>query len=407
MLERERYVPRRISQLTAQLTEAPWPAGEGSPEDFRALTRLVAALFHTDYHEREQQVIDAWERMETDPDAAAEVAEELAHITERANFVPVDPASVTHPPPEESLIPLRLDAHLDDYAELHLYRRGTHREHFVLKRWGGLRARERTVTVDERIVASTRIRPPEWFEARGIEPAARGVQPGRASLKLFRDVPRADLQMLLPSTQVLFRRKDSLKVGGAALASGLLVLTTKLLPTIGLIFLLVAAALGLRRDTPRIDQESLVLLLGGVIALGMYVFRQWRKLQNRRIKYLKTLTENLYFRTLADGPGVFHTLYNEAEEQEVAEVALAVRFLLQAPDGLTPAELDERIETWLRDVCEVDVDFEIEDALDKCRTLGIVDADGAPRVRALPLVEALAVLDRRWDDRFRHSQVAG
>jgi hypothetical protein len=149
-----------------------------------------------------------------------------------------------------------------------------------------------------------------------------------------------------------------------------------------------------------LDQTALVVLLGGAITLGGFLFRQWSKLKNRRVEYLKTLTENLYFRTLADGPGVIHTLLSSAEQQDVLEVLLAYRFLVAAPGGLTRSELDGRVETWLRDSCDCDLDFEIDDSLAKLNDLDLVDGDAT--VVARPLAESLELLDRRWDDLFHH-----
>jgi hypothetical protein len=209
--------------------------------------------------------------------------------------------------------------------------------------------------------------------------------------------------MLLPSTQVGFRFIDSMLVGVPAVASGVAVLATKLLPTLGLIFLLMGAWLGFRDEQPDIDQAALVILFGGAVTLGGFVFRQWTKLKNRRIDYLKTLTENLYLRTLAAGPGVLHTLLSSAEQQEVLEVLLAYRFLLAAPGGLTAAELDAEVETWLRDAGQGDVDFEVADAVAKLRRMEVIK--GRRTMRALPLPESLALLDRRWDDLFRHQPI--
>jgi hypothetical protein len=254
--------------------------------------------------------------------------------------------------------------------------------------------------VDERVVVFARIKPQAWFEEQGRDPADRNLVPGHVSLKQFQKVPRADVEMLLPSAQVRFRPIDTVMVGLPALASGLAVLFTKLLPTIGLIVLFVGAWLGLRDQEPEVDQASLIILFGGAITLGGFLVRQWSKLKNRRLEYLKTLAENLYFRTLGDGPGVLHTLLASAEEQEVVEVLLAYRFLLAAPDGLSGEDLDTDIEAWLRESCHREIDFEIDDALDKLRRLEVVE--GTSVLRPMALTDALSHLDGRWDDLFHH-----
>ncbi|MDH3683620.1 MAG: TMEM143 family protein, partial [Acidimicrobiia bacterium] len=198
---------------------------------------------------------------------------------------------------------------------------------------------------------------------------------------------------------VRFRPIDTVLVGVPAVASGIAVLATKLLPTLGLIVLLIGAGLGLRDETPVLDQTTLLILLGGVVTLGGFLFRQWGKLKNRRVEYLKTLSENLYFRTVADGPGVLHTLLSAAEQQEVIEVLLAYRFLLASPGGATAAELDAAVEQWLEEHCQREIDFEVDDAIDKLRRLEIID--GRRLLRPRPLSTTLVALDGRWDDLFR------
>ena len=395
---RERFVPQRAGQLTGDLASLPWTDG-GSAEEFRAFARLVAALYHYEFHEREQQAIDAWEAVD-DNDAAQVVTAELTGLLDGANYVPITKAELDDALSRESLIPLRLEVDLDDYDEMLIYRRGSHESTVTVPKLRGLRQEEKTITVDERVVVHTRVKPASWFERQGIDPGERNLLPGHVSLKQFQNVPRADIEMLLPSTQVRLRPIDTVLVGVPALASGIVVLATKLLPTIGLIALLVAAALGLREETPELDQTSLVVLLGGAITLGGFLFRQGAKLKNRRVEYLKTLSENLYFRTLADGPGVLHTLLSAAEQQEVIEVLLAYRFLLAAPGGTTMAALDDDVERWLREACHQDIDFEIDDAVDKLRRLGVVH--GRRQLSPVPLASALPALDRRWDDLFRY-----
>lgn len=395
----ERFVPLRVGRLTTALADRPWADADG-PARFRALGRLVSALYHFEYHDHEQTVIDAWERIDDDPEAAHHVTGELIDLLDGANYVRVTPEELDEAFARESLVPLRLDVDLDDYDELIIYRRGSRTETVEIKRFKGLRTEERTITVEGRVVVFARVQSAEWFAEQEIDPADRGLEPGAVSLKQFRSVPRGDIKTLLPSTQVRFRPIDSVVVGVPAVVSGIVVLATKLLPTLGLIFLITGAWLGFRDDEPQVDQAALVALLGGVITLGGFVFRQWTKLKNRRVEYLKTLSETLFFRMLGDGLGVVHTLLSSAEEQEVIEVLLAYRFLADAPAGLTAEELDHRVEVWLADACPSEVDFEVDDALTKAIALGLVE--GTDGYRAIPIADALAALDRRWDDLFRY-----
>ncbi len=328
------------------------------------------------------------------------MAAELTGLLDGANYTPVTMAELDEALATESLIPLRLEVDLDDYDELLIYRRGSRQDTVEIPKWLGWRSKEQTITVDNRVVVYTIVKPQSWFDERKIDPTERNLVPGHASLKQFQNVPRADIEMLLPSTRVGLRLMDSLVIGVPAVASGIAVLATKLLPTLGLIFLMVGAWLGLRDEQPDIDQAALVILFGGAVTLGGFVFRQWTKLKNRRLEYHKTLTENLYLRTLGAGTGVLHTLLSSAEQQEVVEVLLGYRFLLAAPDGLTAAELDTRVEAWLRDTGQGDIDFEVEDAVGKLRRLEVIE--GRSTMRALPLPESLALLDRRWDDLFQH-----
>ncbi|MGE3820759.1 MAG: hypothetical protein AB7I30_15205, partial [Isosphaeraceae bacterium] len=63
--------------------------------------------------------------------------------------------------------------------------------------------------------------------------------------------------------------------------------------------------------------------------------------------------------------------------------------------------LDNQVETYLRERTQVEINFEVDDALAKLVRLGLAQSDLGGKIRALPIAEALATLDRRWDDTFR------
>jgi len=422
-LARERYIPQRVGSIIDGLSAIPFLQSSEEAE-FRGLARLLSALYHYDFYDREQELVAAWERLEAanQPGPANHTAAkieahradeqqltgELTGLLHAANYSSLTVAEIAAAFENESLVPLRLEVDLDDYNELLVYHRGTYETSVELPRWKGLRREQRTFSVDERVVVHTRIKSPEWFAQKGIDPAERNLVPGSIALKQFQDVPQADIEMLLPSAQVRFRLIDTLMVGVPAVISGVIVLATKLLPTLGLLFVLFGAWLGFREQEPAIDQAALVVLFGGTVTLGAFFFKQYSKLKNRRVEYLKTLSENLYFRTLGDGVGVIHTLLSSAQEQETIEALIAYRMLLASVDPLTPQQIDERAEAWLLEECGAALDFEISDAIDKLERMGLATRSGAGggqhRYLALSLADALRVLDQRWDNLFRYHQ---
>lgn len=390
------FLPASVGSLTEQLVETTdLPGRPVDASRFRSFSRIAGALIHYRSHSETQALVEAWNDG-TDHQA---IGEGLEGLLEDGNFEPVTQADIDEALVTESLVPLRFSIDLDDYETLTIARRGSHPETVTIEKLKGLRTIEKTITVDDEVVIHSLVRTQEWFDERGIDPAERNLQPGERSLKMFKSVPRADLEMLLPSVQVTFRPIDRLVVGVPAVASGIVVLATKLAPTLGLLVLLLLAAIGLRDDTPTIDQAALAVLFGGAVTLGGFLFRQYAKFKNRRVEHLKTLTENLYFRTVGDGPGVIHTLFAAAEEQETLEVLIAYRVLAGA-GTMTAKELDGAAEAWLA-AHGMPVDFEVDDALDKLEELDLLERRRVSRkVDVVPLPEALLRLDRRWDDLF-------
>ena len=78
---------------------------------------------------------------------------------------------------------------------------------------------------------------------------------------------------------------------------------------------------------------------------------------------------------------------------------LAYAFLLQAETPLTSAELDKNIEQWFSSRWQCELDFDIEDALNKLGALQLIELNNQ-RYIAKPLHEALSILDKKWDNYF-------
>lgn len=205
-------------------------------------------------------------------------------------------------------------------------------------------------------------------------------------LRLFKDVPRVDMEMHLPEqgTRVKMRLIDKAQIA-SPVAMGLPTIALKLL-TGG--FLL-----------------SSLPALGGILAApitaGLKSFFGFRRAQQ---KHLHHMIRHLYYLTLANNESVVTRLVDSAEEEELKEALLAYFVLWQGRSQREPwdaARLDRGIERWLADRAGLVVDFEICDALAKLNRLGLARVDQEGALRALPPEEALAALGKRWEGFYR------
>jgi hypothetical protein len=203
--------------------------------------------------------------------------------------------------------------------------------------------------------------------------------------------------------------KDKLLMGGVALGGGITVMLKAgagLVAMAGILWLMARTVVASGGRIPALGPVEISGMVGGMTALGAiaaFLFKQWNGYKNRKIKFMKTLGDNLYFKNLDNNAGVFYHIIADAEEEEFKEALLAYVFLVASDAGLTAPALDDAIEAWFEKTYGIGIDFEISDALDKLKRLDLcmVDDNGAagePIWLARPFKQACTVLDRRWDD---------
>ena len=386
-----------LQEVTPDLAEA----------DFRQFAHMLAQTFHFEFHRVVEALKLAYAELDPDADTrpvrldqrADEIngpafVDLLDGLLEKANYQRIGEAELNQALNESSLFRIRLHVDFADFAEVSLFARGQSLREEEIVDWFGLRRRRIEFINYDRVVVYLRIR--DDYDG---DPRQNYCRPGATLLRLFRNVPRADLEMLFPNTQVRMRLIDKLLIGVPALVSGGIVLTTKLGASLVLLGSLFGYWLGLHSEPTELNQARIMVLLAGAAALGGYLWKQFSNFKNRKIRFMQALTQNLYFKNLDNNAGVFYRLVNDAEEEETKEALLAYTFLLTRPDGLARDELDRQIEDWFESRWQTELDFEIDDALNKLFALGLVDESGG-RLKAVALAQAIRLLDERWDNLF-------
>lgn len=376
-----RFIPFRRSDLLRMLRlEAGHRHAVQPDEDFAHGVAVIESAFAREFHALRQEIKEHYAPLDPDADtrllesaasaqsSAEQLVGSLARLLNRANYEVLTQDDLARAFRSASLFQIRLRVDMQDFDDVLLYCRGASIREETLSLLFGLWKRPVRFVNYDRVVIYLR------FADRG-EDTKIELQPHRVMIKLFQNVPEADIEMLFPNTQVGMRWIDRLLIGVPAVASGVVVAATKLGAPLLLLAGFVGYWLGLHEEQVVLDKRGLLLIAAGFGALAAYLWKQWSGYRNRKARFRQALTRNLYFRLLDNNAGVLYRVLEDAEDAECMEAFAALYFLLAEPGGVAAAELDGRIEAWFRERWSARLDFEIADALGKLQRLGLARMD--------------------------------
>lgn len=357
---------------------------ETEQQSFKQLYQLLSHTFHFEFY----KINEALKESYSSTQSKHQFIDLLNGLLNKANYERISQHDLKSALNEASLFKIKLEVDFNDFSEVLLFCRDESMQTETVKQWFGLSRKTFDFAHYDRVVIYLK------FKDELVS-----KQSNSTVLKLFKNVPKADLEMLFPNTQVRMRLKDKLLIGIPALVSGGIVISTKLGASVIIIVSILSYWLGLNQQPLEISKTEILALLAGVGTLGAYLWKQYSNFKNRKLRFMQSLTQNLYFKNLDNNEGVFHRLIDEAEEEEVKEALLAYFFLNQETQGLSKQSLDNKIEQWLLKQKNTAINFEIDDALNKLIELNLVTIKN-DHYQAIELNQALKILDKRWDDYF-------
>ncbi|MFT5814941.1 MAG: hypothetical protein ACI9VT_002710 [Psychroserpens sp.] len=419
-IKKDRFIPLRKTDLI----QACLDDGRLSTEQrgaFKTLSQLIVNTLHFEYHHILEELKDSYAPF--DPNsytiAVTQLTDEIlqtkqgiftdrfTQVLNAANFEKVTDQDLQEALSEESLFKVRLAVEFEDFADVVFYRRGEYQQTETISKFWGLLKQKITFTNYDKVAVYIRFKDADYFNqqkrtAAYFEPGF--ADPGSTIIKLFQNVPKADLEMLFPNSQVRMRTIDKAIIGGSALVGGAVVLVTKLGASLLVMAGLLSYWLGFSSQEVTINTQQLIALGIGAGVLGGFIFKEWSKFKNRKLRFMKALADNLYFKNLDNNSGVFHNLIDSAEEEECKEAILAYYFLVTIGGSMTSEQLDKKIEQWFSEQFDFQIDFEITDALAKLERFGIVKSNDDQYI-ALSISAAQLQLDTQWDGLFNFSKV--
>ncbi|TWT40982.1 hypothetical protein RAS1_36730 [Phycisphaerae bacterium RAS1] len=370
----DRFVPLHVDDLAARLAAD----GETFRESAAPLTDVARAIEDVIEQETtafERALLKRYAPFNADADtlssanagaqrtpaALRAVLEQIAYLLRKANFEQLSPAQIDAAILTANSYGLRVRLDKTRLEELGVWVRGRGKSTLHRRTWRHpLRGEPRTVDTYRRLATVSKLKDETTLR-----------------LKMFKEIPIEDVEVLLPHAEVIMHWYDRIRIfsGGAGalgsaagklltvLAGGVLVVSQLLwLLTVGVALLLYRLLMGYR--SVRLSRES-------------------------------QLTRHLYYQNLDNNAGVIHALSAMVAQEDTKEALLAYAILLNG-GGAEPDALAERIESYLHARLAVSSRFDTRDALHTLSRLGLTNG-GEPRV--IPPSAALSRLREHWSAR--------
>ncbi|MBZ4041445.1 TMEM143 family protein [Flavobacterium hibisci] len=408
-MRRENYIPFNKEFLLDQQIAA-FAEDQKKVDDFKKLFDIIEHYYHYETFNLNRNLKQNYGLF--DPDLSEKereiyigksnyliFKETLLQVLKNGNYRRVEQETLDKAFKESDLIGLKLSIDLNAFKDYELYVRGQHKTKEKVKKYIFWK-KEIEIEYYERVMIYLNYNDADYLTTKKVQLGKMPVDPGSIVLKIFKRVPKNDLETIFPNAIPKMSTTDKLLLWVPGIFGGISLLSAKVIPA--LINMYEAYRTGEAIDL----LNSKTSLNQGLIALGIlsaYCFRQYNNFINKKIRYSKMLSDSLYFKNIGNNSGAFYSLLNSSEEEVLKETILAYSFLYRSKDPLTAEEIDDQIETWFKNKLNTNLDFNTKEALLKLKNIGLgIETNGKWKVIALE--DALIKIDELWDNAFNYNQ---
>jgi Protein of unknown function (DUF3754) len=404
----EKFIPVDRSDIVAHTLQKLFDSGHRTVA--AEVIRYMAALRQVETAKTIDELVSLYDAFNPDDEtvnlveiSAAErkihlesLKEKVIDLVTSANYYEISPDALENIFNQDSNIGFHAEVDLSEYDFHLLYYRGAVKDKIPAKSWKTLWLFERPVEIDayRRLFLALKLKP---LETRVAELMKKGMSRRKAErhakrarsqllenvseqtlhLKVFRRIPRGELEILFPNARIRFTLFDKLWLwfgsGGSAAAA---------------IVMAVLKFLALVVVSPYI----VLVTVGGAIGA---IFRTMSNIFNTRTRYMAKLAKSLYFHNMGSNQSVLGLLADDAEEEDIMEAVLTYALLLRhGHRGLDAVKFEA--EKFLKDEFDVDVAFDIEDGCVHLRKLGLLVEDDHGHLRIRDIEDAREHLIATW-----------
>lgn len=386
----EHCIPLHTTDLVEYLAQHTVLDNDAATQ-FRQIAVQIQAMEHHLYRQRHEQLLYAYAPLDPDLDRMlssvptpaerdrliGETRRRTQSVLERANYRKLSEEEICGTLEAASAWGVRMRVNFQLQEWMDIYTRGAVIGTRQQRTWRNFyRYQSMDVLLYQRLVVVFRAKEnhPQKFES------------DRVYLRMFKNVPRQDIDMMLPGAGVHMTWIDHSKIVLPSMyAAGMTMWRV-------LKYFLMMALLGAFKT---VGIVVIAVLAAGYGLKSMFTFR----LHTQR-RYLLNMTQNLYYQSLGNNVAVMLRLLEEGEQQESCQSILA--YFVACQSGFVPLSLDEirqQCQQLVQQASGVQINFNSEIAIKNLVRLGLMRAQ-QDRWIALPTAEARMQLDKTWDEWF-------
>ena len=368
---REHFIPLKTQELIASLVSRATDEGANSG-DLSKLFKQLVVLVHRQYRFHHEQLVLLYHDFDPDIDetpmqvsrpltsaerdlAARKLFSEISDSLEFANYRRLKPREIQEAINVASHWGVRLRIRFTSFRRLEVYGRGDIIAKRLKRSWYPFSPlREVDVPIYQRLVVV--------FRTKELQNLPELLDPDCVHVRMFKNIPKLDVDMMLPGSQVRLTWMDTGRIGVPTIW-GLFLLASKLARNIWFL-----AMLGVLKFF-----SSFLLIIAIAVASLIYGIKSVFSYTTTKRRYQLSVARNLYFQNLDNNLGALLRLVDEAEQQESCEAILAYYVLSRSGAGhLSSQQIDKQAEEILLSITGIGIDFDVEDALRDLVSLGLV-----------------------------------
>lgn len=390
--KRQQFIPVSRNKIKKGLLEN-WQISATQNKKYQNLFKMFEVIWHHNMHHDLEELKHGYESMNPDSFQDIDYVERdiksfLANLDETmidGNWLSITQEEIDEALDGEDVLPISLDVRFDEFKNMKLYRLGDSYRSVEVKSLFGLKKEMKNVRLFGNVLTVLEFKDENWFMAdRKRKKNFLGDEGKGLHIRLFKEVPHLDMEVIFPNTSPSMRTLEKIKIG-APLIGGLVSLGMKYGPVL----------------FGNTSGDTSLSLIGGLLtALGTYVLKTYTSYQKTREKFRSAVAKDMYFKGIANNESVLTYLIDMAEEQEVKEAICAYIFIQQSEVPLNEEELDVLIEKWLLSKFGHDIDFEVDDALKKLEKMKLLNLADDGKLSVVSLEQALITLDDYWDNLY-------